>query len=119
MAIVTSRRVPVGGRSLTLYEQFPLGRPFRSVRSDSAERLSILVLIGVGNSGCLVCWSVDAAFRISASLSSQYNPLATRTPNVLSWVEKFYSQQVMLLMADIKQSAMVLHQIIATPLIYA
>ena len=89
MAIVTSRRVPVGGRSLTLYEQFPLGRPSRSARSDSAERLSILVLISVGNSGCLVRWSLDAAFRISASLPSQANPPATRALNVLPWVEKF------------------------------
>jgi len=58
-----------------------LGLHFRS-----AERLSILVLIGT--LATVVAWLV-AAFRASASLPSQYNPLPTRTLDLLCWLAKF------------------------------
>jgi Transposase DDE domain len=97
-----------------------LGLHFRSSRSNSAERLSILLLIGT--LATLVAWLVGRTMQ-RAGLQHHYQANTTRHRTVLSTIflglQSFRRQQVSLLMTDIKQSMMTLHEITATPLSYA
>ena len=97
-----------------------LGPHFRSARSNSAERLSILVLIGT--LATLVAWLVGQAMQ-RFGLQRHYQANTTRHRPVLSTVflglQSFRRQPVKLMLADIKQSIIALHQITASPLSYA
>lgn len=97
-----------------------LGLHFRSARSNSAERLSILVLIGT--LATLVAWLVGQAMQ-RFGLQRHYQANTTRHRPVLSTVflglQSFRRQPVKLMLADIKQSIIALHQITASPLSYA
>ena len=92
-----------------------LGLHFRS-----AEQLSILVLIGT--LATEVAWLVGHSMQ-RFGLQRHYQANTTRHRPVLSTffvgLQSFCSQQVTLLMTDIKHSVMALHQIAVTPLIYA
>ena len=93
---------------------------FRSARSNSAARLSILVLIGT--LATLVAWLVGQTMQ-RFGLQRHYQANTTRHRPVLSTVflglQSFRRQPVKLMLADIKQSIIALHQITANPLRYA
>ena len=97
-----------------------LGLHFRSSRSNSPQRLSILLLIGT--LATLIAWLVGHTMQ-RAGLQRHYQANTTRHRTVLSTIflglQSFRRQHVTLKMEDIKQSMRALHQITLLPLSYA